>query len=117
MMDLKQAIDYLQPIADNTDIAQHGEALRVALDTMREKHAKLESSNAPLTKRELCGMIGEPVWVTLHDGTGGRWGIVSSGYVGLYAVIGINSVYLFDSEDYARAYRHKPEEVQSDETS
>ena len=36
MMDLKQAIDYLQPIADNTDIAQHGEALRVALDAMRD---------------------------------------------------------------------------------
>ena len=35
-MTIKEAIDYLQPIADSTDIAKHGEALRVALDAMRE---------------------------------------------------------------------------------
>ena len=35
-MTIKEAVDYLQPIADSTDIAKHGEALRVALDAMRE---------------------------------------------------------------------------------
>lgn len=35
-MTVKEAIDYLQPIADSTDIAKHGEALRVALDAMRD---------------------------------------------------------------------------------
>lgn len=35
MMDLKQAIDYLQPIADSTPLAGYGAALAVAMDAMR----------------------------------------------------------------------------------
>lgn len=35
-MTIKEAIDYLQPIADNSDVPKHVEALRVALDAMRE---------------------------------------------------------------------------------
>lgn len=36
MMNVKQAIDYLQPIADNAQIAGYQTALNVALDAMRE---------------------------------------------------------------------------------
>lgn len=43
-MTTKEAIDYLQLIADNSDIAQHGEALRVALDAMREAERHLSYS-------------------------------------------------------------------------
>lgn len=35
-MTIKEAIDYLQLIADNSDVAKHGEALRVALDAMKD---------------------------------------------------------------------------------
>lgn len=43
-MTIKEAIDYLQPIADSTDIAKHGEALRVALDAMRESERQGNAS-------------------------------------------------------------------------
>lgn len=43
-MTIKEAIDYLQPIADSTDIAKHGEALRVALDAMRESERRENAS-------------------------------------------------------------------------
>ena len=35
-MTLKQAIDYLQPIADNAQLASYSEALEIALRAMRE---------------------------------------------------------------------------------
>lgn len=35
-MTIKEAIDYLQPIADNAQLAGYHAALRVALDAMRE---------------------------------------------------------------------------------
>ena len=35
-MTLKQAIDYLQPIADNAQLASYSEALEIAMRAMRE---------------------------------------------------------------------------------
>lgn len=35
-MTIKEAIDYLQPIADNAQLAGYREALDVAIDAMRE---------------------------------------------------------------------------------
>lgn len=75
----------------------------------RIEKAKLESnlrvleSNLrvaePLTEEELLGMIGEPAWV--EDQFGAKsWYIVSESLLGLYGGY--------------KAYRHKPEEVQSD---
>lgn len=68
-MTTKEAIDYLQPIADNSDIAQHGEALRVALDAMREaeRHhsyseiyrAALDTFGAEAQAKKLFEEIGE----------------------------------------------------------
>lgn len=40
-MTLKEAIDYLQPIADSTPLAGYGAALAVALDAMRAQEARL----------------------------------------------------------------------------
>lgn len=68
-MTIKEAIDYLQPIADSTDIAKHGEALRVALDAMRESErrenastiyrAALDTFGAAAQTKKLFEEIGE----------------------------------------------------------
>lgn len=55
MMDLKQAIDYLQPIADNTEIAKHGEAMRIALDAMRDAERREDSGKLYRVALEVFG--------------------------------------------------------------
>lgn len=68
-MTIKEAVDYLQPIADSTDIAKHGEALRVALDAMRDAErqenagkiyrAALDTYGAEAQTKKLFEEIGE----------------------------------------------------------
>lgn len=54
-MTIKEAIDYLQPIADNSDVPKHVEALRVALDALIEVERLREEIKAekwiPVTER------------------------------------------------------------------
>lgn len=64
----------------------------------------------PLTLDELRGMVGQPVWVTHRDGSGGRWGIVNSSPFGLHANVCAGRAYWFDDFIGTIAYRRKPEE-------
>lgn len=65
-MTIKEAIDYLQPIADNSDIAKHGIALRVALDAMHEA----EKFNAILAEyKDRCNRQSSEIvrnWETIR---------------------------------------------------
>ena len=70
---------------------------------------RAEPENKPLTLDELRGMIGNPVWVTHKDGSGGRWGIVNQYDIGLCADISAGTAYWFDDYCGTIAYRHKPE--------
>ena len=92
-MTLKQAIDYLQPIADSAQLAGYSAALAMALDALREKQER--ENPKPLTLDELRGMMGEPVWCVSESGA--SWFIVNKGLLSI-----VNGV---------TAYRHKPGEV------
>ena len=63
----------------------------------------------PLTLDELRGMVGQPVWVTHRDGSGGRWGIVNSSLFGLCANVCAGKAYWFNDFIGTIAYRRKPE--------
>ena len=58
MMDLKQAIDYLQPIADSTPLAGYGAALAVALDAMRAQEAQTDKESADTIYRAALDTFG-----------------------------------------------------------
>jgi len=58
MMDLKQAIDYLQPIADSTPLAGYGAALAVALDAMRAQEAQTDKGSAEAIYRAALETFG-----------------------------------------------------------
>lgn len=66
MMKLDEAIDYLQPIADNAELSGYSEALAVALDTMKAQEsaktiyrAALETFGAEAQTKMLFEEIGE----------------------------------------------------------
>ena len=58
MMDLKQAIDYLQPIADSTPLAGYGAALAVAMDAMRAQEAQMDKESAQAIYRAALDTFG-----------------------------------------------------------
>lgn len=68
MMDLKQAIDYLQPIADNSDIAKHNEALRVALDAMRGAERREDSGRLYRAALETFGVPSQIIKLVEETG-------------------------------------------------
>ena len=90
-MNVKQAIEYLQPIADSAQLAGYSAALAVALDALREKQER--QNPAPLAEDDLRGMLGEPVWCVYEGGA--SWFIVHES--------------LFTILDGVTAYLHKPE--------
>lgn len=60
MMDLKQAIDYLQPIADNAELSGYSEALGVALEAMQEMDKlSVGRENAENVQRAAMDTFGE----------------------------------------------------------
>ena len=60
MMDLTQAIDYLQPIADNAELSGYSEALGVALEAMREMDKlSVGRENAEKVQRAAMETFGE----------------------------------------------------------
>lgn len=69
-----------------------------------------QERNGPLTLDELRQMVGQPVYVTHRDGTGGRWGIVNLYTAGLCADVQSGMAYWFKDYTGTIAYRRKPEE-------
>lgn len=69
------------------------EASKLAVAALREQQAR--HNPAPLTTKELFGMLGEPVWVSPNHGGKGFWSIVSNSLLGV--------------ADGFTAYRYKPE--------
>lgn len=70
----------------------------------------LESPEA-LTPEQLKGMIGNPVWTTHYDGSGGKCGIVQyDSTLGLSAVVSCDEERWFEMKAAQRpiAYTHKP---------
>lgn len=89
------------------------ELINNADEIMRQVQLDIKKPNEPLTLIELCGMIGEPVWIESPGSRKyGRWSIVED--------IDIERKALYLREDYNchdygtvwLAYRRKPEEVQ-----
>ena len=62
----------------------------------------------PLSIDELRQMIGQPVWVTHRDGSGGRWGIVNEYSGSLCADVESGQAYWFYDYIGTVAYRHRP---------
>ena len=75
---------------------------------------RAQPDNAPLTLDELREMDGQPVWVTYHDGSGARWGIVSVSAVGICAVVADDVAYWVTDVCKNIVYRHKPEPPKED---
>lgn len=70
----------------------------------------LESPEA-LTLEQLKSMIGDPVWTTHHDGSGGKWGIVQyDSTLGLSAVVSCDEERWFEMKAAEKplAYARKP---------
>lgn len=62
----------------------------------------------PLSIDELRQMIGQPVWVTHQDGSGGRWGIVNEYSGSLCADVESGQAYWFENYIGTVAYRQRP---------
>ena len=103
-MTIKEAINYLQPIAESAALPSYKEALAMAISAMRQQDQK----NDPLTLDELREMDGDPVWcVSLKNSAFNCWGIRFTESVDGYHAG-------FPDETYGKtwiAYRRKPEGV------
>lgn len=72
----------------------------------------------PLTLTDLCGMIGEPIWVVPAGDDPdwiAQWNICKEDYLMVYSVTSESRVHLLKMENYGKtwlAYRRKPKEVQ-----
>ena len=88
------------------------EALDMAISTLRQQDHFREVTKKvePLTLGELRQMVGQPVYVTHRDGSGGRWGIVNLYAAGLCADVQSGMAYWFNDYTGTIAYRQKPEE-------
>lgn len=75
----------------------------------RRSDEKEAEDPQPLPRPILSQMVGQPVWVTHHDGSGGRWGIVNRYEAGLCADVADGVSYWFDCPEPAIAYREKKE--------
>lgn len=95
--------------------------LCTALDYLREHFA--EQANEPLTKEELLGMDGEPVWVCDSNGADqGCWAFVREGSAVwiAWSPSGIPEYVCRNFSDYGKAwaaYRHKPTQEEPEATS
>ena len=70
-MTIKQAIEYLQPIADSAQLAGYSAALAVAIDAMREVEKYRDAMQEGGLKLLPC-KIGEKLWGIRHlNGKGG----------------------------------------------
>lgn len=99
------SIEYLVSRGNNVppEVLEHRRICLAALREMEER-----TTPKPLSIDDLRQMIGQPVWVTHRDGSGGRWGIVNEYSGSLCADVESGQAYWFDDYIGTVAYRHRP---------